>query len=203
MFEIADAIERPDAAATGRANQSKGRVEMAGLTSQSGLPSAGLDFLDRTTVHLGSRTYRWLDLERFSLAVQLSDNDALRALLKHERYQDHYATDEANWTPTGDLHGPYRLGAIGVEAFEAVSPSDVRQTLHRWASEWDGATAEGHASVLAASGSALPDGAPTFRLIDLGESAQHDFGWVLGDFHEFVVIDRSVNTLTLVVASDD
>jgi hypothetical protein len=89
-------------------------------------PSAGLDFLDRTTVHLGSGTYRWLDLKKFTLAGRLSDNDALTALLKHERYQDHYATNEANWTPTGDLHGPYRLQAIGADAFEAVSPSDLR-----------------------------------------------------------------------------
>jgi hypothetical protein len=104
----------------------KGGVEMSGLKSQSGLPSAGLDFLDRTTVHLGSGTYRWLDLKRFTFAVALSNDDAVKALLRHERYQDHYATNEANWTPTGDLHGPYRLGAIGVEAFEAVSPSDAR-----------------------------------------------------------------------------
>jgi hypothetical protein len=176
---------------------------MSGQTSQSGLPSPGLDFLDRTTVHLGSGTYRWLDLKRFAVAVQLSDDEAVAALLRHERYQDHYATNEANWTPTGDLHGHYRLGAIGVEAFEAVSPSDARQTLHRWANELDGATAEGHASVLAASRSVLPDGAVAFRLIDLRESAQHDWGWVLGDFHEFVAIDRSTDTLTLVVASDD
>jgi hypothetical protein len=80
---------------------------------------------------------------------------------------------------------------------------DARQTLHRWANEWDGATAESHASVLAASRSVLPDGAVAFRLIDLRESAQHDWGWVLGDFHEFVAIDRSTDTLTLVVASDD
>jgi hypothetical protein len=166
-------------------------------------PSAGLDFLDRTTVHLGSGTYRWLDLKKFTLAGRLSDNDALTALLKHERYQDHYATNEANWTPTGDLHGPYRLQAIGADAFEAVSPSDARQTLHRWANEWEGDEAEGHASVLAASHSALPDGAIAFRLIDLREFAQHDWGWVLGDFYEFVVIDRVANTLTLVVASDD
>jgi hypothetical protein len=119
------------------------------------------------------------------------------------RYSDTEHPRPTARTPTGDLHGPYRLGAMGVEAFEAVSPSDVRQTLHRWANEWDGATAEGHASVLATSDSALPDGAVAFRLIDLGESAQHDFGWVLGDFHEFVVIDRATDTLTLVVASDD
>jgi hypothetical protein len=52
---------------------------MAGQTSQSGPPSPGLDFLDRTTVHLGSGTYRWLDLKRFAVAVQLSDDEAGRA----------------------------------------------------------------------------------------------------------------------------
>jgi hypothetical protein len=167
------------------------------------LTPTGLDFVDRTTVHLIG-TYRWLDPERFTLAIQLSDEDAVKALLKHERYQDHYATSEANWTPTGDLHGPYRLAAIGAEAFEAVSPSDARQTLHRWANEGDSATPEGLASVLAASCSALPDDGPVaFRSMDLRKSAQHDWGWVLGDFHEFVVVDRVANTLTLVVASDD
>jgi hypothetical protein len=42
-----------------------------------------------------------------------------------------------------------------------------------------------------------------YRLPDLGERAKHVFGWVLGDFFEFVLINRSTGDLRLVVASSD
>ncbi|WP_442023322.1 hypothetical protein [Nocardia sp. 2YAB30] len=42
-----------------------------------------------------------------------------------------------------------------------------------------------------------------YRLRDLGESALHDWGWVLWEFQELVLIDRTAGTLALVVAAID
>jgi hypothetical protein len=44
-----------------------------------------------------------------------------------------------------------------------------------------------------------------YRLADLRATAEHDWGWVVGHggFHEFVAIDHTASTLTLIVASDD
>jgi hypothetical protein len=44
-----------------------------------------------------------------------------------------------------------------------------------------------------------------YRLADLRETAEHDWGWVVGTsgFHEFLAVDRTTERLRLIVASDD
>jgi hypothetical protein len=44
-----------------------------------------------------------------------------------------------------------------------------------------------------------------YELPDLRETAQHDWGYVVGldGFHEFVLINRHTSNLALLVASDD
>ncbi|CAL9345670.1 hypothetical protein SUDANB1_00355 [Streptomyces sp. enrichment culture] len=42
-----------------------------------------------------------------------------------------------------------------------------------------------------------------YYLGDLGDEAIHDWGRVHDCFHEFVLIDRSVGRITLIVAADD
>ena len=42
-----------------------------------------------------------------------------------------------------------------------------------------------------------------FRLRDLGDNARHDFGFVVGDYEEFAVVDLDGATLWLVAAGDD
>jgi hypothetical protein len=49
----------------------------------------------------------------------------------------------------------------------------------------------------------LTPGDEFFRLHDLGQAAAHDWGWVLTDFIELVVIDRSAPRLSLIVAAED
>jgi hypothetical protein len=41
------------------------------------------------------------------------------------------------------------------------------------------------------------------RLGDLGRDARHHFGWVLGEFLEFVLINRTCDERILVVDSRD
>ncbi|MCE9623547.1 MAG: hypothetical protein K8R99_14515 [Actinomycetia bacterium] len=142
-------------------------------------------------------------MKRFAMTRPLSDVDALSALLKHQRYQDHYATDEAHWIPTGDLHGPYRLSLLGVGSFVQVKPATARQTLRDWAKEYDGEHAEGFADVLQTSAAVLNDEMTILYLLADRDVTGHDWGWVLGDFYEFVVINRGSDQLSLVVASDD
>ncbi len=163
----------------------------------------GLDFLERRTVQLGSESYRWLDVKRFHLLVALSDEEALSALLKHERYQDHYATNEANWAPTGDLHGPYQLALLGVGAFAHLPPAEARQILRDWAEEYDGAQAGGFDDVVQTASVVLNDEVTVLYLRADRAAIEHSWGWVLGDFYEFVAINRASNVLSLVVASDD
>ncbi|WP_254876131.1 hypothetical protein [Streptomyces sp. CAI-85] len=42
-----------------------------------------------------------------------------------------------------------------------------------------------------------------YYLGELGDEAIHDWGRVHDEFHEFVIIDRAGEQLTLVVAADD
>lgn len=163
----------------------------------------GVEFVGRNTVPLGSASFRWLDVKRFSLEPSVPDHAAVRALMQHDRYRDHYANDEAHWERTDDLHGPFRLSLLSPAQFVEMTPSAARQLLGDWAEEWDGATADGFSDVLAAVSAALADHATVFHLVADREEMGHDWGFVLGDFHELVVIDRVDHELLLVVASDD
>jgi hypothetical protein len=51
----------------------------------------------------------------------------------------------------------------------------------------------------------IADATGRYRLPDLRDTAQHDWGASVGadGFYEFVLIDRHTNVVALVVASDD
>lgn len=149
----------------------------------------------------------WVDLKLFSIRPEVSDYLVLRDLLRHEQYHDHYAGQDPTEQTHHALHGPYQLEAITPGQFESVSANAARQELRNWVAGWvvpheDGSEVE---AKLGAEVLARLHGDSILRLTDLRETAEHDWGWVVGHagFHEFVVIDRATALLTLLVASDD
>jgi hypothetical protein len=162
-----------------------------------------LQFLDQTSIKLGSSTYRWLNLKRFSLGTDMADADAISALVRHVRYRDTYCAPADLWEPAEDIHGPYWLHRITVEAFKPTTRDSAKAVIAEWADEY-GQPGEVNLTALADAADAVFDVASAvFELADLRAWAQHEWGFVLGDFHEFVTLDRARHTLTLMVASED
>jgi len=150
----------------------------------------------------------WVDLKYFAIEPEAPDHSLLAGLIEHVQYHDHYAGQDPSEQSQNDLHGPYRLDAIAAGVFEPVSGMSAGQELRRWTSSWADPHDEDRSEVEAKlAAEVLPhlDGDSVLRLPGLRQTAEHEWGWVVGNagFHEFVVINRAAAMLTLLVASDD
>jgi hypothetical protein len=165
-----------------------------------------LEFIDQEMVHLGPGTYHWVSIKRFRIESELTDGELLEALLSHQQYHDHYAGQPVAEQAQKDIHGPYRLDKIDVDSFVCADPDRASALILEWAAEADPdpmpsdvrERLEARVLPILASG-------VIYELPDLRATAQHDWGWVVGQsgFHEFISIDRGSAALTVVVASDD
>jgi hypothetical protein len=165
-----------------------------------------LDFIGDELVHLGPGTYCWVSVKRFRLGGEASDADVLAALLRHPQYNDHYAGQRVAEQSSHDVHGPYRLDRIAVGSFVQISSEAATALIFDWAAECEQCPIP--RDVRERLGArVVPDIASgvLWQLPDLRATAEHDWGWVVGQrgFHEFVSIDRATRTVALVVASDD
>lgn len=163
-------------------------------------------FVSHDIVHFG-RNDTWVDLKYFAIRSDVSDRLLLASLIEHEQYHDHYAGQDPTEQSHHPLHGPYRLEAITPGAFESTSTQEARDELRGWVGSWVVSEEDGPEVEATLALEVLPKlvGDSIIRLPDLRESAEHDWGWVVGHagFHELVIIDRAAALLTLLVASDD
>lgn len=131
----------------------------------------------------------------------------MAALIEHEQYRDHYAGQDPADQSDHSLHGPYRLEAITPAVFRTLTAEAARRQLRTWVSSWVDFEDDGPEVEEKLATEVLPKvtGDTVLRLPDLRDSAEHEWGWVVGrtGFHEFVIIDRAAAMLTLLVASDD
>jgi hypothetical protein len=168
--------------------------------------SASVTFVSHDFVHF--RPYdTWVDLKYFGIRPEVSNHSLLAHLIEHEQYHDHYAGQDPTEQSHHALHGPYRLEAISPGAFKSVAAQEAGQELREWVFSWVVPEEDGLEVEAKLVAEVLPrlDGDSIFRLPDLRETAEHEWGWVVGHagFHEFVIIDHAAAMLTLLVASDD
>jgi hypothetical protein len=165
-----------------------------------------LTFVSHDMVHFGDY-YTWVDLKYFAIQPEASDVSLLTSLIAHTQYHDHYAGQDPTEQTHHSLHGPYRLDAITPGLFQPVSVEAARDELRRWVESWVVPEEDGPEIDARLTAEVLPKlaGDAIFRLPDIREGAEHDWGWVVGQsgFHETVAIDRAAEMLTLIVASDD
>jgi hypothetical protein len=125
----------------------------------------------------------WVDITRFTLPGDADDRSVLAALIAHDVYGCDHAGGEPGTDPA--RHGPYWRDLITPESFERVDVSTAEAELP--------ASAEVQQAILAAQ--------RVYRLRELGGEAVHDWGWVLWEFQEFVLIEA--DEVALVVAAID
>jgi hypothetical protein len=154
-------------------------------------------------VFINFRTSRqWVSLKLFVMAPGTTDADVLASLIHHVRYRDSYAASE--FKDSEIIHGPYWLSAITPEAFVAVSASDVEALLRTWAEYTVPLTDDDRVAMEREVYPRVVAATIRYQLPDLRETAQNDWGvWRVDGFHEFVLIDRDIDVVTLIVASDD
>jgi hypothetical protein len=155
-------------------------------------------------VFVNFRTSRqWVLIKLFALPPNLDDQAILALLIRHVRYRDSYA--EPDFKDAETIHGPYWLKAITPKTFEAVPASDVEALIRTWAEYTVQLTDDDRAAMEREVYPRIANATSRYQLPDLREIAQHDWGqvWRVDGFHEFVLIDRRIDEVTLLVATDD
>lgn len=146
---------------------------------------------------------QWVSIKLFAVAAVSDDEDVLEALTHHVRYRDSYAASV--FTDAETIHGPYWLHAITPQSFVPASASDTEALIRTWAEYTVPLTDVDRAAMEREVYPRIADASRIYRLPDLRDTAQHDWGQTVGadGFHEFVLIDRRNDVVALVVASDD
>ena len=152
----------------------------------------------------------WCMLVEFTIVSdEFDDHALLDAVISHPRYRDPCAGPFAG-QEHHDLHGPYRIESISADGFAPSTPAEALQVL-----EWWPATDlyPQHADAIRLSreilgawvAPILARATAVYRLTVPREGNEHDWGWAVGvhGFHEYVAINRSELSVTLIIASDD
>ncbi len=160
-----------------------------------------LEYVDQSIIRFDDLTFRWADVKRFRWNGRGDDGEVVAALISHWQFRDTYAGKSQEDAKT--IHGPYRLERISSASFERISPSAALGVIEEFCS-LNGVPPkpEVQKQLHTLVASALEDSA-CFRLRDLPADAQHDWGWVLSEFRELVVIRRTAGILMLVVMAID
>jgi hypothetical protein len=150
----------------------------------------------------------WIKVKRFRPldGNPITADEAVEALLADPEYRDHYCSPE-NISAGGPLHGPYWAERISLEDFLDIAVEECESMLQAWRQIWssedDSAVDRANTDAVFDKALALVRQARDRRyLLNLRAEAEHDWGWVLGDFHEFVLV-ASDGTVWVLVASDD
>ncbi|YCK33991.1 hypothetical protein ACNF49_07825 [Actinomadura sp. ATCC 39365] len=146
--------------------------------------------------------FRWINLKHFDLLnPTASDADLVHAVIQHDQFRDDYAGGGVD--PAGTRHGHYWLQHITTQAYEPVGIPTVIATIASWAHQY-GDVPQPLQNILETEiFDRIRQATARYQLKDLGEDCYHDYGRVHQDFHEVITINRTNNTLALIVAADD
>ncbi len=114
-----------------------------------------------------------------------------------------WAADPATRLPvetTPPVHGPYLMSAIDTQSFERLAPDDARRRLEDWIA-YDGDDVPSPQQVegdLAAVLRHLSSAPFVAKLKDLGADNQHDYGYTVDPFIEFIAVDLHQEAIVLI-----
>ncbi|MFF3976997.1 hypothetical protein [Streptomyces sp. NPDC001828] len=163
-----------------------------------------INFRDYAFADARDHAYRWVDVKHFLIVPESArDEDLLTALIAHPQFRDNYASDEeGRLDPTGERHGDYWARHITATSYSHVTASAAADTVREWAHQF-GPLPEALANELQTVALTPLIDADCYQLGELDDEFLHDWGGSHIDFHEFVLINRSTGSLSLLVATDD
>ncbi|NUP19627.1 MAG: hypothetical protein HOZ81_26825 [Streptomyces sp.] len=160
-----------------------------------------VNFRDFAFSESGGHGYRWVQVKRFRLPAEpAGDRELLAGLIAHPEFRDLY-DGSGIWQEL--RHGRWWADRIGPQAYVRVDAEAAVGVVREWAG--------GLGPVPDALDERLdetvyePVRRATSRYVlgELPEDARHDYVPVHLEFHELVLVDRTLGVLSLVVAADD
>ena len=176
-----------------------------------GRRQVGLRLVGSETVPMGGGTFMRIQLTHFAINPSENDHSLLDSLIASPGYAHDYASpfDAEAAATLAPVHGRWWRSAIHAGLLEPWTATAAESALRFWADDqiWTdlGLPSAACRSTRLDTVCALLRSGDLYRLSNPGAEAEHEFGWVTGGmgFHEFVVIDRSIRTIHVIVASDD
>jgi hypothetical protein len=161
-----------------------------------------LEYLGHWFINFADRSYRWIDLKRFRCGQHCEAADALAALLENRHYRDLYMSPDSHERDAETLHGPYRVAEITPACFDSITAIAAAEMVEEFC-RLDGYLPPAQVRVAVdAQVLSLIGGKEYFRLRHLPD-AVHEFGAVLVEFRELVIVDRDQCEVFLVVMAID
>ena len=160
------------------------------------------DYAGNSLISFDDDSYRWLIVKRFAWDGAGDDPEVLAALVGHRRYRDHYAGPNSHEEDAGNIHGPYWLTAITPAKFMSIGPDGATALVEEFCGLFGCPPRPEVREEIGASVLSHFDGAACYRLGDLPDSI-HEWGFVLMEFRELVVISREAGEVLSVVMAID
>jgi hypothetical protein len=166
-------------------------------------PFPQVRYLERTRLPLdeGAPDDAWLDLIRFLFDPDTTDQFTLDLLLTNAHYRDDYLIVGSPLARHGTRHGPYRIDCLATESYELSDRPSAEETLYRWAEGSARSIDQPYPAPIRTAETITEAATTIFHLNVLREGCEHEDGALLGDFHEFVLLNRHDGILTVLVAS--
>jgi hypothetical protein len=161
-----------------------------------------LAYASHAIIHFEDRSYRWIDLKRFSWQMNGRNDDVLAELIQRPEYRDHYLSPDSHEQDAGPIHGPYRLDAIYPACFQPISPSEAVATVGEFCDLHPRPPNSGVRDRIDSLVLSPMRSAECYRLRELPD-AKHQIGDILSHFRELVGISRDTGEVLLVVMASD
>ncbi|NWL10443.1 hypothetical protein DM793_03885 [Paenarthrobacter nitroguajacolicus] len=153
----------------------------------------------------------WVQLTHFLIDPDQDNRSILESLIESPGYQHDYASPfpPAAEVRARGIHGRWRIDAIHPGLFEPSTAETAKAEIDTWANDQDWTDPEYSQppDAIQRMGTiySILDSGPVLKLCNPPREDEHDYGFVTGSlgFHEFIVLDRVLRTLHVIVASDD
>lgn len=162
-------------------------------------------------IHLDAGTFMWVAVTRFAATAD-DDRATLATLIASPGYADDCISPPELTPKTIDqfsVHGRWWLTAITIDRFMPITADAAFDRIRVWANDqaWTDPDYRQPPDVferLETVREVLRSGT-VYTLANPSEEHEHEYGWVVGGmgFHEFVVIDRDREIVSVIVAADD
>jgi hypothetical protein len=161
-----------------------------------------LEYTDHTLIGFDDTSYRWISVKRFNFDRSASDEEALGAHIAHWRYRDNFLSPHSHEQDTKTIHGPYRVAEIVLSSFERIEPGVAAAVVEEFCELYDcPPRPEVRERIRTAVMASLPKSV-CYRLRELPH-ATHEYSFVLWEFRELAVLDRSAGVVLSVVMAID
>lgn len=150
----------------------------------------------------GNPCRQWINIKKFDILVHTAeDQEILAALIDNEHFRDDYIGGGVD--PDGTRHGPFWTGRISPSSYEQQDHHSVADILNAWLAKCGMLPSALVRAVDDRVIGPVIHATSVYVLRKLDAAAINDYGFIHTEFHEIVLIDRSRNSLLLVVAADD